>query len=145
MVGYRRNKPCNPDSEFFITIVTDKRKSWFTTDVDLEIARDAMGVIRDRYGLKFIAWVILPDHLHWIIEPCGADYSKVVFSFKKHVSYHYRERCVEYIHYNPVKHGIVSTPREWEYSSFHKYVMRGIYPEDWGDGASVVVQGAEYD
>jgi len=42
-------------------------------------------------------------------------------------------------------HGIVSEPREWKYSSFHKYVERGIYPEDWGDGASVVVQGAEYD
>ena len=172
MVGYRRNKPCNPDSEFFITIVTYNRQTWFATDTDREIARDAMAAIRDRYGLKFIAWVILPDHLHWIIEPCGADYSKVVFSFKKHVSYHYRqrgvvhkggkfwqdrfwehtvsdeddrERCVEYIHYNPVKHGIVSVPRDWKYSSFHKYVKRGIYPEDWGDGGSVAVQGAEYD
>ena len=33
-----------------------------------------------------------------------------------------RERCVEYIHYNPVKHGIVNAPREWKYSSFQKYV-----------------------
>jgi putative transposase len=56
-----------------------------------------------------------------------------------------RERCVEYIHYNPVKHGIVNAPRDWKYSSFNKYVERGIYPADWGDGASVVVQGAEYD
>ena len=52
MVGYRRNKPFAPNSEFFITIVTDERKTWFTTDTDLEIARDAMGAIRERYGLK---------------------------------------------------------------------------------------------
>jgi putative transposase len=56
-----------------------------------------------------------------------------------------RERCVEYIHFNPVKHGIVSAPRDWKYSSFHKYVERGIYTPDWGEGASVVVPGAEYD
>jgi putative transposase len=172
MVGYRRHKPRNPDSEFFLTIVTNKRKNWFTTEADLKIALDGIDVIRKRYGLKFIAWVILPEHLHWLIEPCDADYSKVVFSFKRHVSCHYRrrgfvpkggkfwqdrfwehtvrddddrERCVEYIHYNPVKHGIVNAPRDWKYSSFNKYVERGIYPADWGDGASVVVQGAEYD
>jgi putative transposase len=39
---------------------------------------------------------------------------------------------VEYIHYNPVKHGLVATPKDWPHSSFHKYVRNGIYPEDWG-------------
>ena len=39
---------------------------------------------------------------------------------------------VDYIHYNSVKHGLVGTPRDWPYSSFHKYVCDGIYPEDWG-------------
>jgi putative transposase len=56
-----------------------------------------------------------------------------------------RERCVEFIHYNLVKHGIVSAPRDWKYSSFHKYVEKGIIPVDWGDGASVSVQGADND
>ncbi len=41
-------------------------------------------------------------------------------------------RYVEYIHYNPVKHGYVGAPREWPYSSFHRYVDAGIYPADWG-------------
>jgi putative transposase len=44
---------------------------------------------------------------------------------------------VEYIHYNPVKHGLVNAPIEWEYSSFHKYVKRGQYPADWGAGAPI--------
>ncbi len=44
-------------------------------------------------------------------------------------------RHIEYIHYNPVKHGYVSSPYEWEYSSFRKYVSDGFYAPDWsGDG-----------
>jgi len=41
-------------------------------------------------------------------------------------------RHVEYIHYNPVKHGLVQTPAEWKYSSFHRYVEQGLYSLDWG-------------
>ncbi len=43
---------------------------------------------------------------------------------------------VEYIHYNynPVRHGLVKSPVDWAYSSFHSYVSRGIYGSDWGVG-----------
>ena len=42
-------------------------------------------------------------------------------------------RHVDYIHYNPVKHGLVSSPMAWPYSSFSRYVVAGIYPPDWGN------------
>jgi len=42
------------------------------------------------------------------------------------------QRHVEYIHYNPVKHGLVRAPIEWRYSSFHNYVRNGMYTSDWG-------------
>ena len=38
----------------------------------------------------------------------------------------------DYVHYNPVKHGLVSAAKEWPYSSFHRRVRDGLYPEDWG-------------
>jgi len=41
---------------------------------------------------------------------------------------------VEYIHYNPVKHGLVKAPKDWPYSSFHRDVRRGVYAWDWGAG-----------
>jgi putative transposase len=41
-------------------------------------------------------------------------------------------RHVEYIHYNPVKHGLVRSPMEWQYSSFSKFVGEGLYSPDWG-------------
>ena len=42
-------------------------------------------------------------------------------------------RHIDYIHYNPVKHGHVSAPRDWPYSSFHRFVREGILPSDWGE------------
>ena len=42
------------------------------------------------------------------------------------------ERHVNYIHFNPVKHGWVGRTRDWMPSSFHRYVNLGIYPVDWG-------------
>ena len=44
---------------------------------------------------------------------------------------------VEYIYYNPVKHGLVTAPEAWEYSSFHRYVRNGIYTNDWGAGRNL--------
>jgi putative transposase len=41
------------------------------------------------------------------------------------------ERHVAYIHFNPVKHGYVTRVRDWPYSSFHRMVQQGIFPEDW--------------
>lgn len=41
-------------------------------------------------------------------------------------------RHADYIHYNPVKHGLVRSPAEWPYSSFGRYVKAGIYVLDWG-------------
>ena len=44
---------------------------------------------------------------------------------------------VDYIHYNPVKHGHAARPAEWPHSSFHRYVQRGVYTADWGAAPDV--------
>ncbi len=41
-------------------------------------------------------------------------------------------RHFDYIHYNPVKHGLTAAPAEWKYSSFHRYVHKGFYKPEWG-------------
>jgi putative transposase len=41
-------------------------------------------------------------------------------------------RHMDYIHYNPVKHGYVNRPSDWPWSSFHREVARGRYRADWG-------------
>jgi putative transposase len=42
------------------------------------------------------------------------------------------ERHVDYIHFNPVKHGHVTRVVDWPHSSFHRYVERGELVADWG-------------
>jgi putative transposase len=42
------------------------------------------------------------------------------------------ERCLDYLHYNPVKHGLATCPHLWEASSFCTWVQRGLYEPHWG-------------
>jgi putative transposase len=39
---------------------------------------------------------------------------------------------VDYIHYNPVKHGHVSRPVDWPHSSIHQFIEREIIDAQWG-------------
>ena len=52
-------------------------------------------------------------------------------------------RHVDYIHINPVKHGLVPQVAAWPYSSFHRYVQAGILPGDWAGDAGVELAGGE--
>ena len=42
------------------------------------------------------------------------------------------ERCADYIHWNPRKHGLVGRVADWPWSSFHRFVQLGQYEIDWG-------------
>jgi putative transposase len=42
------------------------------------------------------------------------------------------ERHVDYIHFNPIKHGYVTRVADWPHSSFHRYVEHGLLAPDWG-------------
>lgn len=46
---------------------------------------------------------------------------------------------IDYVHINPVKHGIVNHVKDWPYSTFHNLVDQGIYPADWGGGLDNVL------
>jgi putative transposase len=56
--------------------------------------------------------------------------------FWEHLIRDERDYCayVDYIHINPLKHGLVSRVRDWPLSSFHHYVRRGMLPMDWAGG-----------
>jgi putative transposase len=51
------------------------------------------------------------------------------------------ERHVDYIHFNPVKHGHVARVVDWPHSSFHQYVARGELTADWA-GDMKEIQGS---
>ena len=47
---------------------------------------------------------------------------------------------LDYIHWNPVKHGYARRVAEWPYSSFHRFVERGVYPVNWGHSGDFHIQ-----
>jgi putative transposase len=50
-------------------------------------------------------------------------------------------RHIEYIHYNPVKHGYVASAAEWPHSSIHRYIRDGMVPADWATDGSLRSDG----
>jgi putative transposase len=53
------------------------------------------------------------------------------------------ERHVDYVHVNPVKHGLVNHVSQWPHSSFPRYVEKGIYPKNWCGDLVVAIGGDE--
>jgi len=51
------------------------------------------------------------------------------------------ERHFDYIHYNPVKHGLAERPRDWPWSSFHRYVKAGYFTDNWGSAEPANIRG----
>jgi putative transposase len=45
------------------------------------------------------------------------------------------DRHFDYIHWNPLKHGLVQAPRDWEWSTFHGWVESGVYEIEWGSAS----------
>jgi len=50
-------------------------------------------------------------------------------------------RHMDYVHYNPVKHGLVNHVKDWPYSTFRRYVAKSVYPEDWGNDVALNLDG----
>ncbi|SEK72403.1 putative transposase [Atopomonas hussainii] len=47
------------------------------------------------------------------------------------------QRHLDYLHFNPVKHGLVDKVADWPWSSFHRWVRQGAYPLEWAGPTSM--------
>lgn len=149
---------------YFITAVTYNRENILTDNFSLVCS--ACVHARKMHPFQLYAWVVLPNHVHAIIEPTRSNPSIIVHTFKQKFSALYRMksriflgrlwqnrfwdhiirnrtdmmRHLDYIHYNPVKHGLAADPYEYEYSSIQTYLEKGHYrhgheiPDAEGDG-----------
>lgn len=50
---------------------------------------------------------------------------------------------MDYVHVNPLKHGLVKRVKDWPYSTFHRLVKEGIYSVDWCGDVSVMMPGGD--
>lgn len=142
------------DADYFITVVTYQRKPILLDNTEL--------FWKSWKDVALKAWVILPDHFHAILNVGESNISDMMHKFKITYSRLYRDRNgpgrvwqnrfwdhvirdeedmnrhLDYIHYNPVKHGEVKSALEYEDSSFSDFVERGLYPKEWGLTVSVI-------
>jgi putative transposase len=52
---------------------------------------------------------------------------------------------MDYVHFNPVKHGLTTRPADWPYSSFQRCVTKGLYPAEWlGGGPEPAAAGERW-
>jgi len=159
---------------YFFTVVTFNRRKIFQSYQSILLLNEAMEYVVQRKPFQVLAYVILPDHIHyiWTLPEGSSDYSTRWRLIK---SYFTREVCkdgrtsdvdsrkkkgeqdiwqrrfwehlirdetdltrhIEYIHYNPVRHGLVDSANKWSYSSFMDYVQMGLYPLNWGASEKV--------
>lgn len=150
-----------PGAYYFFTLVTYKRLPIFSDQENVKLFKSALKKVKNEYQFSLNAIVILPDHIHciWKMPEQDVNYSlrwrliKRYFSMqiespvnKRHEKEIWQRRFwmhliqdeedlenhMHYIHYNPVKHKYVLSPKEWQHSSFHYWVQKGVYQQEWG-------------
>jgi putative transposase len=148
-----------PGGTFFFTLVTHHRQQVFHSPIPVQVFMKGYQEIQRTHPFESIAMVVLPDHLHaiWTLPEQDANYSTRWRLIKSHFTMACKwmtnqsdpiwqnrfwehlirdesdlQRHVDYIHYNPVKHGWAQSPTDWQYSSIHRFIREGLLPADWG-------------
>ena len=170
MPDYRR--AWHPGGTYFFTVNLLQRHDNDLLVRHIDALRDAVRTVKKRHPFHIHAWVVLPEHLHCVIElpPDDADFATrwrlIKMGFSKilprterlsKVRMHRGERGiwqrrywehlirdeadyrahVDYVHINPLKHGLVKRVADWPYSTFHSLVTAGVYPPGWAGGDDV--------
>ncbi|MEC8428754.1 MAG: transposase [Pseudomonadota bacterium] len=156
---YRRNYV--EGGTYFFTVNLQNRQSTLLID-HIDLVKHSVSAVKARFPFHIEAAVIMPDHLHmiWTLPEEDADFSTRWRLIKRRFSDGCSKRIqlkgsiwqrrfwehqirdssdlenhINYIHYNPVKHGYVATPSNWRHSSIHKYIGANIIPSNWGCSA----------
>ena len=167
MPDYRR--AWHPGGTYFFTVNLLQRQGNDLLTRYIELLRAVVKSGRQRHPFKIHGWVVLPEHLHCVIElpPDDTNHAtrwrliKMEFSkalprterlsavrtrreergiwqrrYWEHLIRGERDyrAHMDYVHINPVKHGLVGRVADWPYSTFHNMVAEGMYPVNWAGG-----------
>ena len=167
MPDYRR--AWHPGGTYFFTVNLLERRDNNLLTRHINTLRDVVHSVRSRHPFIIHGWVVLPEHLHCVIELpendqdfstrwrlIKSDFSKTLPKDERRSKVRVKrgERGIwqrrfwehlirdeadfhahmDYVHFNPVKHGHVKCVNEWPHSTFHHLVEQEIYPFDWAGG-----------
>jgi putative transposase len=158
-----------PGAAVFITQVVQGRKPVFCNDQHMALLHETWLNVQEIHPFLMLGYVFLYEHFHLILQPTGeSNFSDIMHSLKPAFTREYKkllglstsqsvkfwqkrfwdhvirddrdfENHLHYIHFNPVKHGLVTDPRQWPYSSYLEWEQRGLYPPafDWQEPENV--------
>lgn len=161
-----------PGGPYFFTVVTADRWPCFDNVDNVRLLGEALRRTRASHPFVSHAIAVMPDHLHciWTLPPGDADFSLRWQLIKKRFADNARRAStwtskrtiwqprfwehvirdaidlghhLDYLHYNPVKHGLVATPAAWPYSTFARYVRAGVYASEWGGSPPIDAMNPE--
>ncbi len=161
MSNYRRSYI--PGGCWFFTVNLQNRHSDLLTR-HIDHLRAAIACAKRKRPFQINSWVVLPEHIHciWTLPEGDSDYSgrwrEIKKSFTRALAQNqiwqprfwehairndedYR-RHMDYVYINSVKYRLVGCVRDWPYSTFHRDVRKGLYPEDWA-GDTVEIDAGE--
>jgi putative transposase len=149
-----------PDVYYFITCVLAKRRPILGEARHMALFRETLREVKTLHPFVMKAYAFLPDHFHVLIfVPESTNISTLLKSVKWNFTLNYKKMVgvngrvnlwqrgfwdhvirderdymnhFHYIHYNPVKHGLVHCPLAYPHTSFQAYLAQGWYEEDWG-------------
>lgn len=153
-----------PGGTYFFTLVTNRRERIFYDSVAIKTFWQAIDYVKLRHPFNLVADVLMPDHLHIILTlPIGdSNFPTRWRLIKSYFSRNYKNTRfspplwqnrywehlirdeedlvshIDYIHYNPVKHGLTTLPSEWEHSSFMRFVNEGYYSDNWSQEFNIL-------
>jgi putative transposase len=114
------------------------------TESAMTLFESSLETMRVRYGFVVSGYVLMPEHIHLLVnEPTLGLLSKAIQAIKLSVSvqseqrpfwqaryYDFnvhtpkkREEKLQYMHWNPVRRGLVAKPEDWQHSSFRHYAF----------------------
>jgi putative transposase len=160
-----------PNHSYFFTVVTANRNDIFAENKNVDLLKTAFRYVQARKYFKIDAICVLPDHLHciWTMQD-DSNHSVRWQMIKTSFTREYRkqnpeqknrniwqprywehvirdledwQRHIDYLHYNPVKHGLVESVNDWCYNSFDEYCKQGYYEKNWGANEPETVFGME--
>jgi putative transposase len=139
------------------TLVTsniDKRQRLFEFRVAVRMLLEVLGEVRRDTGFELHAWVVMPDHVHFVIQlRPPAKLGRVMQLIKGRFAYRHNKlsgsvgnvwqtryharvlrherafnAAIQYVHNNPVAAGLVSAPEEFAWSSARRFLSEGRLP-----------------
>ena len=132
---------------------------------------ESMRYVHTLYPFRMQGYAALWDHLHLLVRPVeGVTISEIMHSVKRGTTFRVKaitgssgklslwqdrfwdhvirdqddlNRHLDYVHYNPVKHGYVFRPEDWGRSSYRVWLDRGYYEPGWGHDEPLSIVGID--